>query len=167
MDGAANLLGAAALALSDRQAAAVVRVAGDASSAAALNALNELLDAPSIDLLRQVLGLTHSGTVRLLDRLEDQELVLRGAGPDGRTASVHLTRKGRAAARRVSAARAAVLDEALAPFDARQRAALGQALGELLSNVVRTSGAGPWACRLCDTTACGEQCPMADQPQLG
>jgi DNA-binding MarR family transcriptional regulator len=168
VDQAANLLGATALAVADRQAEAVVRVAGDASSAAALNALHEFLDAPSVDLLRQVLGLTHSGTVRLLDRLEAQELVIRAAGPDARTASVHLTRKGRAAARRVGAARAAVLDEALSPFDERQRAALGQALGELLSRLVREPGVTRWTCRLCDTTACGraeDRCPMADEAQ--
>ena len=164
MDQAANLLGATALAVSDRLTEAVVGAAGDVSAAAALNALHELLEAPSVDQLRQVLGLTHSGTVRLVDRLENQELVVRGAGPDARTAAVHLTRKGRAAARRVMAARAAVLEEALAPFDERQQIALGMALGELLRHLDRPAGKARWTCRLCDTTACGrfeDRCPMA------
>jgi DNA-binding MarR family transcriptional regulator len=168
VDQPANLLGALALAISDRQAEAVVRVAGDASSAAALNALQEFLEAPSVDLLRQVLGLTHSGTVRLLDRLEAQGLVARGPGPDARTASVRLTRKGGAAARRVSAARAAVLEQALAGLDDRQRAALGQAFGEVLTQLIREPGATRWTCRLCDTKACGrpeDRCPVANEAQ--
>jgi DNA-binding MarR family transcriptional regulator len=168
VDQPANLLGAFVLAIADRQADAVVRAAGDASSAAALNALHDFLEEPSVDLLRQVLGLTHSGTVRLLDRLEAQALVTRGPGPDARTAAVRLTRKGTAAARQVAAARAAVLEEALAPLDRRQRTAIGQALGELLTHLVREPGATRWTCRLCDTTACGRpegQCPVANEAE--
>ena len=170
MDQPANLLGAFVLAVADRQTDAVVRVAGDASSAAALNALQDFLDQPSVDLLRQVLGLTHSGTVRLLDRLEAQGLVARAPGPDARTVAVRLTRKGSAAARQVSAARAAVLEEALAPLDRRQRMAIGQALGELLSHLVPEPVATRWTCRLCDTAACGRpegRCPLGDSQDVG
>src|SRR5262249_61555822 len=39
------------------------------SAAAALSALLHFLDRPTVDLLRQVLGLTSSGTVRLVDPL--------------------------------------------------------------------------------------------------
>ncbi|MCU1602931.1 MAG: hypothetical protein JWO22_3640, partial [Frankiales bacterium] len=57
MDQSANVLGALALTVADRQAEAVSAVAGDPSAAAALSALANLLEAPSIERLRQVLGL--------------------------------------------------------------------------------------------------------------
>ena len=70
---AGNVLGALALGLTDRM------TTGSASDAAALSALHHFLRDPSIDLVRQVLGLTHSGTVRLVDRLAADGLVRRAA----------------------------------------------------------------------------------------
>src|SRR6478752_6766495 len=91
------------------------------SGATALSALVHVLPPdPSIDLLRQVLGLTHSGTVRLVDRLVAAGHVRRGPGPDGRTTTVRLTPAGRRAARSVSGARSGRLVgalEALSPAE--------------------------------------------------
>ena len=69
---AANVVGALALVLTDRITDAVEDAAAQAETGAvALSALRHVLPPdPSIDLVRQVLGLTHSGTVRLVDRLE-------------------------------------------------------------------------------------------------
>src|SRR4051794_41929024 len=75
------------------------------SAAVALSALHHLLDSPSIDLLRQVLGLTPSGAVRLVDRLAADGLVRRTPGPDGRQVAVVLTARGRRAAAAVASAR--------------------------------------------------------------
>ena len=92
MDHTGNVLGALALAVADRTADAVGGAAGQSASAAtALSALHHFLDDPSVDRLRQVLGLTASGTVRLIDRLEQANLVTRGPGTDGRSVSVRLT----------------------------------------------------------------------------
>src|SRR5579859_4779270 len=102
------------------------------SAAAALCALLHFLDRPSVDLLRQVLGLTSSGTVRLVDRMTESGYVERGPGSDGRSTSVTLTPAGRAAARRVAAARASVLEGALAGLPAADRAALRPILGTML-----------------------------------
>ena len=44
--------------------------------------------------LAGVLGLTHSGTVRLVDRLEDDGLLRRGQGQDARVVTLELTAKG-------------------------------------------------------------------------
>jgi len=164
VDHTANVLEARALTVADRQAEAVVAIAGDASAAAALTSLGNLLEAPSIEQLRQVLGLTHSGTVRLVDRLVEQDLVVRGPGPDGRTAAVVLTGRGRSVARQVGKARAAVLDEVLAPLEPRVRAAIGQGLAVLLSGIAREQDEVRWTCRLCDTAACGRaegDCPVS------
>ena len=49
---------------------------------------------PSIDLLRQVLGITHSGAVRLVDRLERAGHVRRVPGSGRRTTAIRLTAAG-------------------------------------------------------------------------
>ena len=64
-------------------------------AAAALSALLHFLDRRTVDLLRQVLGLTSSGTVRLVDRMAESGYVRRGPGPDGRSTSISLTGAGR------------------------------------------------------------------------
>src|SRR6266581_9670714 len=92
IDQTANLLGALSLMIADRMADVMAGAGGrPESAAAALSALLHFLDRPSVDLLRQVLGLTSSGTVRLLDRLEEAGYVQRGPGTDGRSASISLT----------------------------------------------------------------------------
>src|SRR5262249_56867933 len=85
------------------------------SGAAALCALLHFLDRPSVDRLRQVLGLTSSGTVRLVDKLAESGYVRREPGADGRSVSVVLTGQGRRAAHRVPDSRAAALGAPPAP----------------------------------------------------
>ena len=165
-DHTGNLLGALALAVTDRTSAAVGGAAGQSETAAvALSALHHFLEDPSVDLLRQVLGLTPSGTVRLVDRLQDAGYVTRRPGRDGRSVSLRLTASGRRAAERVSAARAEVLRGALASLAPAERQALDELVGRVLAGLIRGPGATRWMCRLCDTTACGRQdgkCPVAN-----
>ncbi|MGO9082462.1 MAG: MarR family winged helix-turn-helix transcriptional regulator [Streptosporangiaceae bacterium] len=154
-DRAANMLGALAQVLADQMTDAVADAAGRSqSAAAALSALLHFLDRPSVDLLRQVLGLTSSGTVRLLDRLAESGHIQRGPGADGRSTAVTLTDAGRQAAQRVSAARAQVLTGALATLSPAEREALEQLTGKLLVAMMRGPGAVRWICRLCDTGTC-------------
>ena len=166
LDRTGNLLGALSLAIADRTSDAVEEAAGGSdSTAAALSALLHFLDRPSVDLLRQVLGLTSSGTVRLLDRLEDAGYVERGPGRDGRSASVLLTPTGRQAAERVAAGRAGVLNGALAVLSVDEREQLERLMSKVLIGLMRAPGAVRWTCRLCDTHACGRDaggCPVAN-----
>jgi DNA-binding MarR family transcriptional regulator len=161
-----NLLGALSLAVTDRTSAAAGGAAGQSDSAAvALSALHHFLDDPSVDLLRQVLGLTPSGTVRLVDRLQDAGYVTRRPGRDGRSVSLRLTASGRRAAERVSAARGEVLQDALAALAPAEREALDEVVSRILVGLMRGPGATRWMCRLCDTTACGREkgtCPVAN-----
>ena len=165
LDRTANLLGALSLVITDRVEEAVEGAGVPSVSAAAtLSALLHFLDLPSVDLLRQVLGLTSSGTVRLLDRLEEAGYVRRGPGGDGRSVSVSLTPTGRRTARRVAAARAGVLNRGLAVLSADERHVLEQLLAKILVGRVRAPVAVRWGCRLCDTRACGRErgeCPVA------
>jgi DNA-binding MarR family transcriptional regulator len=155
IDQTANLLGALSLMVADRMADAMADAGGRPESvAAALCALLHFLDRPTVDLLRQVLGLTSSGTVRLVDRMTESGYAERGPGSDGRSTSVALTEAGRATAQRVAAARAEVLEGALAGLPAGDRDALRRILGTMLVGLMRGPGAVRWMCRLCDTGAC-------------
>lgn len=166
LDREANLLGALALSISDRTATAIAAAAGQSeSAAAALSALHHFLDRPTLDQLRQVLGLTHSGAVRLIDRLSAAGLVTRGPGGDGRSRSVILTEDGRRAAERVSAARAAALTDLLRTLSPAERTTLHALMGQVMAAVVHDKDGGAWICRLCDLDACGRnagRCPTAN-----
>jgi DNA-binding MarR family transcriptional regulator len=166
LDRTGNLLGALSLAVTDRTSAAVGGAAGQSESAAvALSALHHFLDDPPVDLLRQVLGLTPSGTVRLVDRLQDAGYVTRREGRDGRSVSLRLTASGRRAAERVSRARGEVLEDALSGLAPAERQAFDKVVSRVLVGLIRGPGATRWMCRLCDTTACGRQdgrCPVAN-----
>ncbi len=155
LDGPANVFGALALMVADQMADVTTAAAGRSDSApAALAALYHFLDRPSVDLLRQVLGLTSSGAVRLLDRLAESGLIERGRGTDARSTVVSLTEAGRAAAVEVCSERAAVLDRALAALSPRERDEFTALAGKMLVGLMRGPGAVRWMCRLCDTGIC-------------
>jgi MarR family transcriptional regulator, negative regulator of the multidrug operon emrRAB len=170
-----NLMGALSLAMADR-IGAVADVASGLSDAApaALVALRETgRPGRSIDELRQLVGLTHSGAVRLVDRLEAEGHVARRPGRDARTVAVVLTRRGTAAANRIRVARQEVVSAALEGLDPGQRRQLEELAGAVLAKLaaqrlaLRASGRmlpGGAMCRLCDFVACGRQagrCPVA------
>src|SRR3954447_15264436 len=96
----ANLVGALGVILTDVLADATELVGG-ATPAAALVALNGTSAGGTIDALAGGGGLSHSGTVRLVDRLVREDLVERRRGADQRSAALVLTPAGRRAARRV------------------------------------------------------------------
>jgi DNA-binding MarR family transcriptional regulator len=166
LDRQANVLGALAQAITDQAAQAAAAAAGQSvSAAAALSALHHFLDRPTLDQLHQVLGLTPSGAVRLVDRLAEAGLVTRAAGGDRRSRSVVLTDAGRRAAGQVAAARAALLTSALDGLSPAERETLHALMSRIMANVVRGKEGGAWICRLCDLGACGRasgHCPAAN-----
>lgn len=166
LDRTGNLLGALSLAITDRTADGAGEAVGQSESAAvALSAMHHFLNDPAVDLLGQVLGLTPSGTVRLVDRLQDAGYLKRRPGRDGRSVSLRLTAAGRRAAERVSAARAQVLQNALSALTPGERDVLEELLSRVLVDLIRGPGAVRWMCRLCDTAACGRdtgRCPVAN-----
>src|ERR687894_2751060 len=122
-----NAFGALALEVARRIQDAATRASPHGASApAALAALNGLAAGQSIDALRRIVGLTHSGAVRLVDRLAPAGLVQRRVGADQRSVALHLTPEGRRAARRVLAQREAAIEQVLAELDPRERASLGR-----------------------------------------
>jgi DNA-binding MarR family transcriptional regulator len=162
----ANVLGAFAGVLTDMTAAEMTAASGlAASDAAALSALRHFLRKPTIGQLHQVLGLSPSGTVRLVDRLARAGLVTREPGNDGRERSVALTARGRRAADRITAARARMLSSSLAGLTPAQRDSLHELICRLMAAIVHSKSGGAWTCRLCDLRACGRDdghCPAAN-----
>ena len=133
------------------------------SGAVALSALLHFLDSPSVDLLARVLGLSSSGTVRLVDRLEEAGLVRRTIAPDGRVTSVALTAAGRRRAQAVTRARRELMEQALEALTPAERRQFGVLAGTILPGLIRPPGASRWTCRLCDVIACGRSdghCPV-------
>jgi MarR family transcriptional regulator, negative regulator of the multidrug operon emrRAB len=159
-DRAANLLGAHALVATDRLREAVGM---ELSSAAVLSALMTFADGVSIDALRRVLGLSHSGGVRIVRRLAARGLVAREPDPaDRRAVRLHLTPEGDRAAQRVLAARRTALTSLLAPLDARETADLERLLERLLAAATDEHEAANRICRLCEPDVCGHphRCPV-------
>ena len=149
-----NAFGALSLAVADRMQEAMAGVAGHgASGPAALVALDGSAGGGSIDALRRLLGITHSGTVRLVDRLAAAGLVERRMGADNRAVAIHLTPQGRRTARRVLAAREAALEQVLAPLSRTQRAQLAPLLAAMVDGL--DDGR---ICRMCDVGRC-QNCP--------
>ncbi|MRH88841.1 MarR family transcriptional regulator [Nocardia sp. SYP-A9097] len=171
---AANVLGALSLVVADRMNTAVEAVAALGPSApAALAAMHQFLDGGSVTQLSSVLGLSHSGTVRLIDRLAAEGLVERGGAQDARAVSVVLTRHGRDTAARILQTREKSLTSALSALSADEIDNLAAALDTMLTTVTlaraeQRSAPGndrpqPWLCRLCDFAACGRSegdCPV-------
>jgi DNA-binding MarR family transcriptional regulator len=171
----ANVLGAFALAVSDELEAATAQAAGHTGAGpAALAALSDLLAGRSVDDLRRAVGLTHSGGVRVVDRLVADGLAERRPGADGRSGALALPPAGRRLAGDVRDARRAALQRTLDVLDHGERAALAAMLDKLVAGVVerrleaRRAGAVPpggWLCRLCDSGACQRpegNCPAAN-----
>jgi DNA-binding MarR family transcriptional regulator len=170
-----NLLAVAALGLTDRLHELGPQAAGveDFTAATALVALLDFSPDGSLRQLSEILALTHSGAVRLVDRLEAAGLVRRETGRDERSRAVVLTRKGRTAALAMRAHRESVTAALLEGLGDRRRTQLTSVCEVLVANLTRQRltqrasshlPAGGALCRWCDFAACGRpagNCPAA------
>lgn len=167
-----NLVAVLATGLADEQRRAAVAATGLSESAtAALVALAEFLDGSRIGALAGVLGLSHSGAVRLVAQLAEAGLVRRQQLGDGREVGVRLTATGRRTAARAAGARAEAAAALTADLSPGQAADLERLLDRLVTELTRQrlerrrdGGSEPWLCRTCDLAACGRpegRCPAA------
>lgn len=172
-----NLVGAWSLAVADRVTVAAATAAGRGGQApAALVALHEFAAGSTIDHLRQVLGISHSTAVRLIDGLVADGHVTRALHTDDRrSVALTLTPAGRRAARRILAARRDAVHGTLAGLSEQEQHSLMRLAEVLTAQLVdlklgeRARGSAPssaWLCRLCDFGACGRPdglCPAAQR----
>jgi DNA-binding MarR family transcriptional regulator len=170
----ANLLGALSTGLTDGMHQATSATAQlDEAAAAALIALLDFSPRGPVQTLSQVLGLTHSGTVRLVDRLVNAGYVTRMPGRDARSRLPMLTTAGLAVAKRVRIARERAIARTVRALSDTERTTLTRLSERLVTAITkqrleqRAAGvmpAGGALCRMCDFTACGRNngtCPAA------
>jgi MarR family transcriptional repressor of emrRAB len=153
-----NRLGALALALADRISAS--------STSEALVTLYDRDAGSPIDAIAKVCALSHSGTVRLVDRLEAAGLVERRRGADQRSTAVFLTPAGRRSARRILADRHRNLQLAMDLLTADQQRDLAAITDTILRGLATEPDAERRLCRLCDLDACGRrrgECPVTSK----
>jgi MarR family transcriptional repressor of emrRAB len=133
------------------------------STTAALVTLQTMTDGGSIDELRRVLGLSHSGGVRVVQTLRDGGLVVQERDPaDGRAVRLRLTNTGHEAAHRIRQARLETLGALLGALTPAQQAELDGLFADILSGATGDRTDARHICRLCDPGVCGHptKCPV-------
>jgi len=155
-----NTLNNLILSLSERVHESVTQSNGDQSTSAAAT-LAILASHPGLSIkgIAEHLGLSHSATVRLIDRLEKDWLVRRSR-KRGREVRIELTATGQRAARRLNTARQQAMADLLEGVSEEGHRNLRSGLSELLAaNAGRDTMPTRW-CRLCDKDGCDASvCP--------
>lgn len=158
-----NILGAFALAISDRLTKRVLKRSH--CSEGGVIALNQIAirEHPTIEDLRASLDVdTHSAATRVVARLEADELVTkRKSDEDNRFVHLSLTDKGKAVRNEVITERDDFLKSALAVLDGQERKTLERLIKKVLCNLPFDRQACDRTCRLCDTGVClDSECPI-------
>jgi DNA-binding MarR family transcriptional regulator len=158
----ANILGALAVLIQDRVEGAW-QSALDLSPMAAA-ALVQIEGEPGcpIELVAGRIGLTHSATVRVIDKLAERGLVEKDrARKDARAQSLGLSKAGKRVAQQLHAARNQVTDDLLKDLAPGQRAALEEAISAILHRCVAPGREADVTCRVCDDRRCSPDiCPI-------
>jgi DNA-binding MarR family transcriptional regulator len=156
------LLGALSVAVGDRLEKQLKSHPNQTDSAAAALNLIGFYEGCTNGALSVSLGLSHTATVRLLDKLESESLVdRRPAEDDQRAVSLYLTRRGRTRLREILASRCVALCDVISTLSAGEERQLAGLLEKLLRSLTTTAADADHICRLCDDTACpADRCPV-------
>jgi MarR family transcriptional regulator, negative regulator of the multidrug operon emrRAB len=107
-----------------------------------------------------ILGLTGSGAVRLVDRLERDGLVARQA-KQGRLVTIRLTAQGRQVALDLQRRRLAAINGLLLSLSDPERVHLAEMLSKVLHGAGLSAQQARRTCRFCEHHSCdGEACPV-------
>jgi MarR family transcriptional regulator, negative regulator of the multidrug operon emrRAB len=162
-DRVANLFGALVLAVSSEMENSIDQdVSLSEVHSAALVTIAHHPD-QSIDELRQIIKLSHSGAVRAVDRLVAGSLAVRAAGTDGRAVRLRVTQIGRRKVELILRARQASLYTFISRLSPDEKRQLENVCRKLLSGVAETPLEARRTCRLCDESICFAKgnCPVA------
>ncbi|MEM9355005.1 MAG: MarR family transcriptional regulator [Pseudomonadota bacterium] len=160
----ANLLGVVALAITDRIENTAREILSHTGETPAALVVIGYGFGPSNDRLRRILGLSHPGTVRLIDRLVADSLVERRKGRDKRAVALYLTKRGMAVREKLLKGRLAAIRPLLEPLSAAEQEAFAALLHKMLSSMETTDMERCTLCRLCDDRVCSN-CPIpAEKP---
>jgi MarR family transcriptional regulator, negative regulator of the multidrug operon emrRAB len=156
-----NLLGALVLGLVDTLTEAVETGTGYGGGAPATLVTLGAEPGISINTLRQILNLSHPGTVRLIDKLEADGLVERRQGNDGRTIALFLTAAGQQRRIDILAQRRQKLLPAFNSLTPAEQEQLASLLEKMLVAMTTDKLRAYAICRLCDEDVCpAESCPV-------
>jgi DNA-binding MarR family transcriptional regulator len=157
----ANLLGALACEIAERLDSRLRYHPNQTdSSSAALNIIG-FYEGCSNRTLSLALKLSHTATVRLVDKLEQAGYVKSAQGSDRRTVALFLTAAGRARAREIVEDRCAALGEIVGALTDRQQSQLEKLLETMLKTLTTGAAEADHICRLCDEIACpADACPV-------
>jgi MarR family transcriptional regulator, negative regulator of the multidrug operon emrRAB len=158
-DRTGNLAGAWSLAVTDAVRRAVEGAAGGGGAVPAALVTIDAYPGETMEHLGAALRLSQPGTLRLVERLENEGWARRRPGP-GRAAGLVLTAAGRRAKDRSLAARDRTLAQLLDPLSAPERAQLAELLEKLLAAQTDDRVALTRLCRLCHRAEC-ERCPVS------
>ena len=158
-NGIANLLGALSLAVMDRIEHGAREVVGRGGETPAALIVIGYGQGMTNDKLRRILGLSHSGTVRLVDRLVSDRLVERRPGKDGREVALHLTASGAASRNELLASRISAVTSLLDVLSPAERKQLETLIRELLARQDTSEMDRFTICRMCDDRVC-TNCPL-------
>lgn len=158
----ANILGALAVLIQDRVESAWQSSLDLSPMAAAALVQIEREPGCSIELVAGRIGLSHSATVRAVDKLAERGLVEKDrARKDARAQSLTLSKAGKRTAQQLHEARNQVTDDLLAGLAPAQRAALEQAVSAMLHRCVAPGREADVTCRVCDDRRCSPDiCPI-------
>jgi DNA-binding MarR family transcriptional regulator len=115
----------------------------------------------TVEFLRKALGLSHSWTVRIVEKLEKDGLVGKQPGSDRRAVALHLTDAGVRQMHGVVRARRRCLDEVLDVLPMKEQRQLALLLERMLTVMTVDAEEAEAICRLCEVDVCPQQqCPV-------
>jgi MarR family transcriptional regulator, negative regulator of the multidrug operon emrRAB len=155
----ANLLGVVGLAIADRIETTARDILNHAGETPAALVVIGYGFGPSNDQLRRILGLSHPGSVRLVDRLVVDDLVERREGRDRRAIALYLTERGALLREKLLDGRIAAIKPLLMSLTDTEQGALAALLHRMLSSMDTTDLERCTLCRLCDDRVCSN-CPI-------
>jgi MarR family transcriptional regulator, negative regulator of the multidrug operon emrRAB len=155
----ANLLGVIGLAIADCIEVAARDILNHVGETPAALVVIGYSLGPSNDQLRQILGLSHPGAVRLIDRLVADGLVERRQARDKRAIALYLTDQGNIVRETLLKGRLASIRPFLTALTETEQEALAALLHKMLSSMETTDLERCTLCRLCDDRVCSN-CPI-------
>lgn len=157
----ANLLGAFVIAVHDQMLTRIESELGLGGQAAAALVVIGFNQGRSVDFLSGALQLSHSGCVRVVDKLEEAGLVQRREGKDKRVVALFLSAAGQRRMQVVLRTRSKYLDGLMHSLDARQQQQFTEIIETLLHDMTSCNEHAEAMCRYCDEAACPQrQCPV-------
>ena len=159
IDRTANLLGTVGLAVADRIETLARDILNHVGETPAALVVIGYGFGPSNDQLRRILGLSHPGSVRLVDRLVIDDLVERREGRDRRAIALYLTERGAALREKLLTGRLAAIKPLLFSLTDTELGTLAGLLHKMLSSMDTTDLERCTLCRLCDDRVCSD-CPI-------